>query len=103
MQDPQADAPNNLAQAEAKLRRSAVSPDSLEYTLHLDLSAKAKDYTGKLSFKFDVTKVPTNKGELFLDFVGQEIERIQANGKSVSENPFSGSILRLCSHRRKSN
>eukprot|EP01127_Copromyxa_protea_P000511 TRINITY_DN1042_c0_g2_i1.p1 TRINITY_DN1042_c0_g2~~TRINITY_DN1042_c0_g2_i1.p1 ORF type:complete len:861 (-),score=208.81 TRINITY_DN1042_c0_g2_i1:58-2640(-) len=94
-QDTNPDAPNNLTQAEAKTRREFVSPDNIDYNLHLDITKASKEYTGKLILQFDLLKVPTTKGQLFLDFVGQEIESLKVNGEVVTENPFSGNRIEL--------
>lgn len=94
-QDAAADSPNNLTQKEAQVRHSLISPGSVEYRLRLNLDNTSKDYTGSLIIRFTLQKAPTNKGELFIDFVGEEISSFTANGEVVKENPFSGLFLKF--------
>lgn len=55
--DPEAEsAANNLKREEAELRHSLLDPQSVQYTLSLDLSQASNEYSGKLFLKFNVVK-----------------------------------------------
>jgi aminopeptidase N len=76
-----------LAEAEARARRVR----RCAYTLDLALTAGAPTYRGDATLRFDLA----GEGELFLDFRGHTIERLEVNGRDIPEPRWNGYRLSL--------
>jgi aminopeptidase N len=67
-----------LTQAEAEARGARVS--NCRYELTLDITRGAEGYRGEAAIDFDVT----GGGDLFLEYRGKTIERLEVNGREVA-------------------
>lgn len=77
-----------LSRDEAIARAARVS--GVDYTLELDLPVSGTSYRGDARLSFPVR----GSGDLFLDFRGGEIERLEVNGRTLRpERPGSRIIL----------
>ncbi len=68
---------DNLTQADAEGRASRVT--RCDYTLALELTRDAETYRGDCTLVFE----DSGQGDLFLDFRGKAIERLDVNGTAV--------------------
>jgi aminopeptidase N len=66
-----------LSAVEAAERAARVA--GVDYTLALDLPAEGTTYRGEARLRFPVDR----EGDLFLDFRGGEIERLEVNGRAI--------------------
>lgn len=78
-----------LTRAEAEARAARVR--ACAYTIALDLSARAPSYRGDATLTFDLS----GEGDLFLDFRGRTIERLEVNGRQIPSPNWNGYRLWL--------
>ncbi|GIW12668.1 MAG: hypothetical protein KatS3mg062_0107 [Tepidiforma sp.] len=84
------DAPRDvLTQQEAEERAARVS--NVSYDIALDLQDRATGYRGSVTINFDLS----GDGDLFLDFRGRSIERLEVNGRAIESPMWNGYRLWL--------
>ncbi|MEO8539186.1 MAG: aminopeptidase N [bacterium] len=71
---------DNLTQVEAQDRASRVK--SCAYAISLELTRGAATYRGDVTLTFEAS----GSGDLFLDFRGTTIERLEVNGSAIEPN-----------------
>jgi aminopeptidase N len=94
MTTPTIEARDNLTQVEAEGRAARVA--SCDYELNIELTRGSETYRGNATLSF----ADTGSGDLFLDFRGKVIERLDVNGATV-EPLWNGVRLWLPGERLK--
>jgi len=82
-----------LTQIEAEARAARVS--QVAYDIDLSLTRGAETYRGDVTIRFDLE----GAGELFLDFRGKRIDRLEVNGAAVESPSWTGYRLTLPADR----
>lgn len=80
---------DNLTQVDAEARASRVT--RCDYTLDLTLTRGSETYRGRCTLEFG----DSGEGDLFLDFRGKTIERLEVNGHVVDSPAWNGYRLWL--------